>query len=307
MRAWSAEAHPVPLPPGHRFPMDKYRLLREACVSAGVFTEAGVAPAPLASPAELEAAHDPAWVGACLGGTVAPRVVRRIGFPWSPALVARCRASVGGTVAAARDALAFGFGGTLAGGTHHAGRAEAEGFCVFNDLAVAARVLLAEGAVQRVAIVDLDVHQGNGTADILAGDGRCFLAGVHGDRNFPFRKVPGDLDIPLADGTGDAAFLDACAHAVSAALAFHPDLLLFQAGVDALETDRLGRLHVSPAGMSARDRLVLESARAAGVPVVLTLGGGYGRTIESTVNGHLGTWLAAREICFPRPRRPRED
>jgi len=302
MRAWSAEAHPVPLPPGHRFPMDKYRLLREACVDAGIFAGSAVGAAPLASPDALTAAHDPAYVDACLRGTLDARTIRRIGFPWSPALVARCRASVGGTLAAARDALQLGFGGNLAGGTHHAGRADAEGFCVFNDLAVTARVLLAEGAVQRVAIVDLDVHQGNGTADILAADGRCFVAGVHGERNFPFHKVPGDLDIPLPDGTGDAAFLDACAQALSAALAFHPDLLLFQAGVDALETDRLGRLRVSAAAMRERDRLVFASAHAAGVPVVLTLGGGYGRTIESTVHGHLGTWLAARETFFPRLR-----
>jgi acetoin utilization deacetylase AcuC-like enzyme len=274
--------------------MGKYARLRQRLVDEAVVPAAWLAPAPLATRADLVRAHAPAYVDAVLAGTLDERAVRKLGLPWSPALVTRSLASVGGTLAAARAALVDGLAGNLAGGTHHAHRDFGSGFCVWNDLAVTAATLLAEGAARRVLVFDCDVHQGDGTAAIFADEPRVFTYSIHGARNFPFVKPAGDCDVELTDGAGDAEVLPLIAASLAdLARRFTPDLVLYQAGVDALAADKLGRLGMSHAGLAERDRLVLTHFRDRGVPVVLTLGGGYAEPIELTIDAHLATYRAA--------------
>ncbi|QDU67875.1 histone deacetylase [Engelhardtia mirabilis] len=297
MRVFSTDHLEVPLPAGHRFPMSKYRRLRERLVEAGVLRASELVRAPAAPLDRIGAVHDPAYVRAFIAGNLSREAVRRIGFPWSPALVDRTLGSVGGTLAAARVALDEGFAGNLAGGTHHAHRDFGSGYCVFNDLAVTARTLLDERAVERVAVVDLDVHQGDGTATLCAGDERVFTLSVHGARNFPSRKQTSDLDLGLADGTGDQEYLELVEAALDRVFdGARPQLVLYQAGVDPLAEDRLGRLALTLDGLAARDALVFERCRAEGAAVVATLGGGYADPLEPTLAAHEGTYRAARSV-----------
>jgi acetoin utilization deacetylase AcuC-like enzyme len=256
--------------------------------------------APLASRAEIETAHDPGYVASILDGTVDERAMRRIGFPWSEGLVRRTLASVGGTLAATRDALATGFGGNLAGGTHHAFYHEGAGFCVFNDLAVAIRVNRV-----RAAVIDLDVHQGDGTASIFDGDESVLTVSIHGENNFPFRKQRSAIDIALRDGAGDGEYLDRVLEVLPAVAEFAPEIVFYQSGVDGLRTDRLGRLDLTLAGLSARDRAVFEFVRERAIPVVVTLGGGYSAPIEDTVVGHANTFRSAWAVLQPFGRMAR--
>ena len=238
--------------------------------------------------------HERAYVGRVLAGTLSAAEVRRIGFPWSEALVERSLRSTGAAVDAAAAALEDGVAASLAGGTHHAGSDWGEGFCVFNDTAVAARELQARGLVRRIVILDCDVHQGNGTAEIFSRDESVFTMSIHGARNFPLRKHPGSLDVPLDDGTGDEAYLEALGPAVAESLSRgRPDLVLYIAGADPYEGDRLGRLTLTKQGLLERDRLVLAAAQAAGVPVGIVCGGGYCDEIESIVDIHAATMLLA--------------
>ncbi len=253
-------------------------------------------PAPLASVEVIERAHDAEYVRQFLSGTLAAGAMRRIGFPWSEAMVGRTLASVGATLCATEEALRTGWSGSLAGGTHHAFRAEGSGFCVFNDIAVTISDLLARGVVGRAAVVDCDVHQGDGTAEIFAGEGRVFTLSIHARTNFPFRKKESRLDVELADGTGDEAYLRALDEALSQVYAFDPEFVVYQAGVDGLAGDALGHLQLTHEGLRERDRRVLEAARARGVPVVITIGGGYGRVIERTVEAHANTYRVAAEV-----------
>lgn len=271
------------LPPGHRFPIAKYDMLVEALEAR--YAEHLFLAAP-ASREDLELAHDPLYVDAVVRGTLDEGRIRRLGFPWSESLVRRTFRSVGGTLAALAWALETGSAGHLAGGTHHAFRDRGEGFCTFNDLAVAVYVARRDHGVRRVAIVDLDVHQGNGTASIFAGDDDVFTLSLHGGRNYPFHKERSSLDVELHDGCDDGAYLAALVPALEAVAAFRPDLVLYQAGVDVLEGDRLGRLRVTLEGLAQRDRLVFSLVRRLGVPVVVTLGGGYHREIGRTVAAH---------------------
>ena len=292
LRLYYCDHHEIPLPEGHRFPLRKYRMLRERLQSTGGFD---LQPAPAATPPTIELAHAPAYVREFLAGTLTPQAQRRIGFPWSQGLVDRTLASVGGTVQAARDALLQGIFGGLAGGTHHAFRSEGAGFCVFNDIAVAIRALRQEGLIRSVAIVDLDVHQGDGTAAIFEGDPDVLTLSLHGANNFPFRKQRSSLDVELADGTEDAEYLARLEEALPVVWDFAPEMVFFQAGVDALQTDRLGRLALTPAGLAERDHMVLEGALSRDLPIVITLGGGYSEPIEATVEAHAATFrIAAR-------------
>jgi acetoin utilization deacetylase AcuC-like enzyme len=295
MRLFPSDRYPLPLPEGHRFPAAKYAALRrrlETHAAAGTpfeFVEPHAA-----TDDELVRVHDRAYVGRVLSGTLSAAEVRRIGFPWSAALVERSLRSTGAAVDAAAAALQDGVAASLAGGTHHAGTDWGEGYCVFNDTAVAARELQARGRVRRVVILDCDVHQGNGTAEIFSRDESVFTMSIHGARNFPLRKHPGSLDVPLEDGTGDAAYLEALAPAVAESLARgRPDLVLYIAGADPYEGDRLGRLRLTKQGLCERDRLVLAATRAAGVPVAIVCGGGYCDEIESIVDIHAATMLLA--------------
>jgi acetoin utilization deacetylase AcuC-like enzyme len=285
--------YPIPLPAGHKFPAGKYDLVCELIRAKGVFD---LCPAPLADVDEILAAHDPGYVQAILDGTVEPGIMRRIGFPWSPQLVARSLASVGGTVVAARDAMACGFGGNLAGGTHHAFRASGAGFCVFNDLAIGILVLRREGLARRAAVVDLDVHQGDGTASIFEGDDSVLTVSVHGENNFPFRKQRSRIDVGLPDGTGDDEYLEQVRRVLDEVATFEPDVVFYQAGVDALAGDRLGRLALTAEGLMERDRLVFSMVSKRTLPVVLTMGGGYSDPVEKTAEAHVRTYLLAAEL-----------
>lgn len=297
MHVFHCDAYPVPLPPGHRFPLPKYRLIRERLLGDATLREADFTPS---QPVELDAlllVHDRAYVDAVTSGGLTEAEIRRLGFPWSEQLVSRSRASVAGTLAAARDALSNGIAGNLAGGTHHAFADHGEGYCVFNDHAVAFRVLQLEGRVDRAVIVDLDVHQGNGTAAIFAADESVFTFSMHGARNFPFRKQRSSLDVELGDGCEDAEYLALLSRHLPAALdAARADILFYQGGVDPLAGDALGRLRLTHAGLRARDRMVLAAARDRGIPVVLTLGGGYARPVEASVEAHCGTYREARAV-----------
>jgi acetoin utilization deacetylase AcuC-like enzyme len=297
-RLFYCDHHTLPLPAGHRFPAEKYRLLRETLEADGVYR---LEPAPFADARAIELVHEPSYVAAVLDGSVDPRVMRRIGFPWSEGLVRRTLASVGGTLAATADALATGFGGNLAGGTHHAFREEGAGFCVFNDIAVAIR---ANGL--RAAVIDLDVHQGDGTAAIFQRDDSVFTASVHAENNFPFRKQHSDLDIGLPDGMGDSEYLDRVRETLAAVAAFRPEIVFYQSGVDGLAGDRLGRLRLTHDGLVARDRAVFEFVREHALPVVVTLGGGYAEPIANTVSAHANTFRAALSVLQPFPRMARQ-
>jgi acetoin utilization deacetylase AcuC-like enzyme len=251
---------------------------------------------PLPSPDTLRLAHTHEYVEAVLNGTLSEFQIRKIGFPYSEALVKRSLATVGGALAAAEEALRNGVSGNLAGGTHHAFANSGEGYCVFNDLAVVTKYLLTVEKVRRVAIVDLDVHQGNGNAAILGGREDVFIFSMHGAKNYPFRKVPSTIDIDLPDGTSDKEFLSILKEYLPKVFAFKPDIVLYQAGVDPLKEDALGRLSLTHEGLQERDRLVLKECRKHGIPVSLALGGGYAKPIDLTVEAYVGTYKAVREV-----------
>jgi acetoin utilization deacetylase AcuC-like enzyme len=297
VRAFFCDTYEMPLPPGHRFPLPKYRLLRTRLLEEGVLEPDELEESLLIDRPSLLLAHTPEYLEAVFSGTLPAADQRRLGFAWSEALVARSRASVFGTVAAARAALRDGLAGNLAGGTHHAYADRGTGFCVFNDLAVAARALQREGSIDRALVVDLDVHQGDGTAAIFAGDESVFTFSMHGAKNFPFRKQRSSLDLELADGCGDAEYLGALEENLPRAIdRCRPDVLFYQAGVDPLEQDTLGRLDLSLEGLRQRDRTVALAARGRGIPLVLTLGGGYASPIELSVEAHTATWREARSV-----------
>ena len=283
----------LPLPEGHKFPRQKYGIIR-GTLSAS--TDFRFSPAPLADPQTIELVHEPAYVRRFLKGELPAAAMRRIGFPWSPQLVQRSLASVGGTLAAARKALGSGFGATLGGGTHHAMRREGAGFCVFNDIAVAIERLRFEGLVRRAAVIDLDVHQGDGTAEIFSGDPSVFTISIHCRSNFPFRKQSSSLDLHLPDGVADDEYLRHLDSVLPEILSFQPDILFYQSGVDALASDSLGHLCMTHDGLLARDLKVLNLARASRIPLVLTLGGGYSRPIELSVKAHVNTYRCAAQI-----------
>jgi acetoin utilization deacetylase AcuC-like enzyme len=268
--------------------MAKYALLRER-VAASSFG-GGLVDPPGATDAEILRAHDVDYVRRVVTGTLAPAEVRRIGFPWTPELVERSRRSSGATLQACRAAFSDGVAVNLAGGTHHAFRDRGEGYCVFNDAAIAALAMQAERLAARVVVSDCDVHQGDGTAAIFADDPSVFTLSIHGANNFPFTKQSSDLDIELKDGTTDEAYLDALQHGLVTALGrARPDLAIYLAGADPYQDDRLGRLAVSKAGLRERDRLVLETLAQWGIPVAVTMAGGYARHIEDTVDIHFAT------------------
>ena len=279
-------AYEAPLPEGHRFPMRKYGLLAETLRARGLVPDGFVQPEP-ASAAMLERAHDPAYVAAILACDVPRAIEREIGLPVSEALVRRSRASVGGTILAGRLALQHGFAGSAAGGSHHARRSQGAGFCVLNDVAVAALTLREEGLIGRAMVVDLDVHQGDGTADCLSREPDLFTLSIHCERNYPSQKIPGDLDIGLPDGLEDGDYLAAVEARLPPLLdAFRPDIIFYNAGVDPHRDDRLGRLNLSDEGLRTRDLFVVRAAKARGIPIVGVIGGGYSTDVEALAGRH---------------------
>jgi acetoin utilization deacetylase AcuC-like enzyme len=304
MKVFYSDHYVLPLPAGHRFPMQKYQLLRARIASEMPEVELGEPPS--ATDGQLALAHDPGYIQKVVGNALDASELREIGFPWSNAMVERSRRSAGATIAACRAALGEGVAASLAGGTHHASRAHGSGFCVFNDAAVASRLMQAEcrsvdGRQLRVAIVDLDVHQGNGTAEILEGDPSIFTLSVHGENNYPFRKARSNLDIGLPDGTRDDEYLDALKSALAICITeFAPGLVLFLAGADVHEGDRLGRLKLTKTGIASRDKMVFAHAAQKGVPIVVVMAGGYGKIIEDTVDVHVRTIKLAFEAWRAR-------
>jgi acetoin utilization deacetylase AcuC-like enzyme len=283
MKAFHCDQFAYPLPPGHRFPADKYDLLRQQ-VERELVPPCQLEVPQAASEEELRLVHTAEYVGSVLAGGLSERETRRIGLPWSPELVERCRRSVGSAIGAGRCALRDGLAVSLTGGTHHAFAGHGEGFCVFNDCAVAARVLQAEGRLRGVAVVDCDVHQGNGTASIFADDPSVYTFSIHGAKNFPFRKERSDLDVELPDGAGDEMYLQLLWAGLRQTLSTaKADMVFYIAGADPFSGDTLGRLAVTKEGLAERDRLVLEACRAAGLPVAVVMGGGYARDILDTV------------------------
>jgi acetoin utilization deacetylase AcuC-like enzyme len=305
MKAFYSDQFVLPLPEGHRFPMAKYRMLRDQL--GAELPNIVLQEAPAASETDLARVHSPAYIDAILQGTAEPALLREIGFPWSQAMAERAKRSVGATVAAARIAREEGIAANLAGGTHHAYADKGGGFCVFNDIAVAARVLQAEREqplarnhsprpALQVAVIDLDVHQGNGTAHIFRDDPSVYTLSLHGEKNFPFRKEAGDLDVPLPDGCADVEYLAALEQALhTLEWEVTPEFVIYLAGADPFEGDRLGRLKLTADGLEARDRRVMDWCFQRRIPMVFAMGGGYGTKIEETVNVQCTTYRVALE------------
>lgn len=298
MKAFYSDTFVLPLPPEHRFPMAKYRLLRDLVLAEEIVAPENLIAAEPATEADLLRAHDAGYLEKVLSGTLTAKEQRRIGFPWSPELRRRSLRTVGATIGACRAALEEGVAVNLAGGTHHAYRDHGEGYCVFNDSAVAARAMQAEGRVRRVVVIDCDVHQGNGTAAILAGDPTVFTFSVHGAKNFPFHKEKSDLDLELPDGTTDDLYLSMVEEGTRRALALScADLAIYLAGADPYEKDRLGRMAVSIQGLAERDRIVLDLCAEAGLPVAIAMAGGYALDVNEIVAIHLQTVRTAAMVA----------
>ncbi len=292
MKAFYTDHYVLPLPPGHRFPMEKYSQLRDLVKNLDGIE---LVEAPSISDTQILYAHDPTYLMKIIQGKLSPQEQREIGFPWSTQMVERSRRSAGATLAAAKVALEEGLAANLAGGTHHAYRNRGSGFCVFNDSAIAARALQKEIHPKlKVAIVDLDVHQGNGTAAILQNDPSIFTLSIHGEHNFPFQKETSDLDIGLGNGCSDKQYLEALDQALSTMHdQFRPDFIIYLAGADPHEGDRLGKLKITQTGMRLRDEQVFQYGKDYQVPIAFSMAGGYGKEINSTVNIHLQTIQAA--------------
>jgi acetoin utilization deacetylase AcuC-like enzyme len=304
MHVWTHHRHHFPLPPRHKFPLSKYALLAERIVADGL-----VAPAALHEPGpvaweDLAAVHDAGLLARIRDGELSVREQRGLGLPWSTELVERGRRSVTGTIAAAQHALDHGVAMNLGGGTHHAGRDFARGYCLFNDVAVALAVLRRAGQAERAVVIDCDVHQGDGTAQIFGGDPRTFTLSLHGARNYPFTRVPSDLDVDIASGTGDRRYLRALDEALDFALPrAHADFAFYLAGADPWHGDRLGRLSLTKAGLRARDALVLDRVRARDTPVCVVLAGGYAPDINDTVDINAATAAEVERRTIRRPAR----
>lgn len=297
MTLFYSDVTTLPLPAGHPFPASKYTRLRERLLASGLFEERDFRAAEPATDAQITRVHCPGYLARVVEGTLDAREIRAIGLPWSERLVQRSRRSAGATLAAAREALTRGWSANLGGGTHHAFRDRGSGYCVFNDAAIAARALEAEAGLQRIAIVDCDVHQGNGTAALFANDESVFTFSMHAAKNFPARKERGDLDIELDDGTGDDEYLWHLERGLDETLErSRPQLVFYLAGADPYEDDRLGRLKLTKGGLQRRDEHVLSTLAARGIPVAITMAGGYARDLDDVAVIHTATLAAARRI-----------
>lgn len=298
MKVFRTDEFVLPLPEGHRFPVMKYALLRQRVEAAGIVRPDELIAAPAARDEEITRAHTPEYLRRVKNGELTEKELRRIGFPWSPQMVERSRRSSGATIAAARAALREGVAVNLAGGTHHAFANRGEGYCVFNDAAIAARAMQAEGLARRIVIVDCDVHQGNGTAKIFENDPNVFTFSIHGAKNFPFHKQTSDLDVTLPDGADDATYLAALREALPIVLErAQADLAIYLAGADPYFDDAFGRMRLTKPGLLERDRFVLESCRTLDLPVAITMAGGYARRVEDTADIHFQTVKLAATLA----------
>ncbi len=296
MDIYYSDHYTLDLPEKSRFPMQKYRMLRDYLVREGIISESELRASPLASIELLKLAHTDEYIEGMRTGTVSIDIIKRIGFPWSVNLYQRSCATVGGALAAAQSALKNGIAGNLAGGTHHAHADRGEGYCVFNDIAVASRYLKLNSQASRIAIIDLDVHQGNGNSSILRDDDGIFVFSMHGEKNYPFKKVASHLDIALPDGASDEMFLENLEVGMREIANFAPDFIFYQMGVDPLKEDRLGKMNLSLEGLMRRDEIVLEFAKQNRIPVSLALGGGYAKPIELSVEAYANTYRVAKRL-----------
>ena len=296
MQFFYSDTFDLKLPPGHRFPGTKYGKLRRTLIEEKILHEDQLTASPLVDDTALLRAHDPDYVTAIETGSIDAKAMRRIGLPWSEHVARRARATMGGAVMAARRAMEYGLSGQLAGGTHHAHYDFGAGYCVFNDFACAALAMLAEGRASRVAIIDLDVHQGDGNAAILSPREDVFVFSMHGEKNFPFRKVASDLDIGLPDGIEDVAYIKILEEHLPAVWDFAPDIIFYQSGVDPLAEDKLGRMNLSHEGLMRRDEIILSECNRRNIPVSMAIGGGYADPIEASVTAYANTYRAAKEI-----------
>jgi acetoin utilization deacetylase AcuC-like enzyme len=296
--AWSPAYH-HPLPEGHRFPMSKYSVLPEQLLYEGTVAEANFFAPQALTEAQVLRTHHTAYWHRLKTGTLSQQEIRRIGFPYDAALVARELIICSGTTQNALFALEFGCSMNIAGGTHHAYTNRGEGFCLLNDIAIAANHVLDQGLAKQVLVVDLDVHQGNGTAQIFADEPRVFTFSMHGAGNYPLHKEKSDIDVPLPDGIGDAEYLLLLQHHLPRLIdAVQPDFIFYQAGVDVLKTDKLGRLGLSISGCKQRDRFVFETCKTNGIPVAVSMGGGYSEKLADIIEAHANTYREAQRIFF---------
>ena len=301
MKVFYSDHFVLPLPDGHRFPMTKYSLLRERVENSSICGPDELREPRAVTDEEILRAHDRGYLDHVVSGTLTEKEIRRIGFPWSERMVERSRRASGGTVGACLAALEDGFAANLAGGTHHAFAHRGEGYCVFNDSAIAARAVQAARLVERVVVIDTDVHQGNGTAAILEGDPTVFTFSIHAEKNFPFHKERSDLDVPLSSGADDGTYLGALRSGLERALdESRPELAIYLAGADPFEGDRLGRLSVTKAGLAERDRLVLEGCRERNIPVAVTMAGGYSEDVGDIVDIHFASINRAARMAQPQ-------
>ncbi len=299
MRICYSDRYMIPLAPAHPFPMSKYKMARERLLAEGAITDWNLIEPPLASDEDILLVHTPDYWFRCSRGELTSQEIRRIGFPWSEALVLRSRASTQGTIITARNALRDGLASNLAGGTHHAYPDHGEGYCMLNDIAIATRVLQRDGLAERIAVIDCDVHQGNGTAAIFQSDPNVFTFSVQCEKNFPARKEQSKLDINLPNGVGDEEYLAILREYVPRTLdGFKPDFIFYQAGVDPFEQDRLGKLRLTIEGLRRRDEFVISNCRERGIPVATTMGGGYAKDVNDTVEAHCNTVRVALKMTL---------
>lgn len=295
-RVFHSDRYDLPLPIGHRFPMEKYGRLRKALITEGILSQENLEEAPFAPKEDILRVHTHTFFEAVKNGTLDKSAQRLIGFPWSEVMLKRSLASVGGFLKAVEEALEFGVSGNLSGGTHHSFSDRGEGFCVFNDFAVAAMKCKEAYDFHDILILDLDVHQGNGNAEILKSVEEVFVVSIHGEKNYPYKKPPSDLDIGLPDDTEDDEYLDTLERTLQRLDLRKWDIILYQAGVDPLKEDTLGKLSLSHQGLFQRDLKVLQFAKDRKIPIALGLGGGYSKPIEPTIEAHLNTYRAVREV-----------
>lgn len=298
MKIFYSDLYTLSLPDDHRFPIRKYQMLRNYLIDNEIIDSNQLQICPLATNEEINLAHDLRYVKSMEDGTVDLKIMKRIGFPWSPELYMRSCATVGGALASAKAALADGIAGNLAGGTHHAHYDRGEGYCVFNDIAVASRYLKKENLSRRIAIIDLDVHQGNGNSSILGNDEGVFIFSIHGEKNYPFIKVPSHLDIALPTGVADDEYLKALAEGLEKVKEFNPDFIFYQMGVDPLEFDSLGKMSLSFEGLMKRDEMIIDYALKSDIPISLALGGGYAKPIQKTVEAYANTYRVIRKLLI---------
>ena len=296
MKVFYSDKYLFPLTDNHRFPLDKYKLLREQLISQNILSEDELIESQLAERDQILLAHTAGYFDSFEKGTVDKSVIRMLGFPWSHELHLRSLASVGGALQSAEEAMKNGIGGNLAGGTHHAFADHGEGYCVFNDFAVVANFIQKKEPEKRIAIIDLDVHQGNGSSSILIGNKNVFILDMFEKNNYPFKKIPSTIDVVLDDGIGDDEYLELLKVNLLKLLRYDPELVLYQAGVDTLKEDSLGRLSLTIEGLLERDRMVLSECRKRNISISLGLGGGYSKPISHTVDAYCGTYKAAKEI-----------